>query len=137
MKKNFFIRKIMNSRGLLCTMVMIGIMILATATTAYGQQIVCQKNAAGNCVGTCPPLYNGDGTVAGNPVCEKVGNICKCTHLDIVTNNCTVVRGACKGKCDPLYRSIDDAKQGRNPVKGKCQSVAQGTARICVCRYTL
>ena len=129
MKKIFFIQKIIGAA------VMIAAMILLTDTTAYGQ--VCAINAAGNCVGACPPLYNGNGTVAGNPACEKVKDKCKCTTLDIVTHNCTLVGGKCKGNCDPLYRSIGDAAAGKNPIQGKCQPVPQSGATVCACRYKL
>ena len=132
MKKIKVIQKIIGAA------VIIAAIIFLTGSSAYGQGVVCQLDpVTKKCVGTCPPLYNGNGTVAGTPVCQKVGQKCVCSHLDIVTLTCKLEGKVCKGRCDPLYRSPADAQNQRNPIQGKCQAVQQGAVKVCACRYTL
>jgi hypothetical protein len=42
---------------------------------------------------------------------------------------CTIRGNKCQGKCPgPYYRSVNDAQNGKNPVRGVCQRIAGAAA---------
>ena len=102
--------------------------------TAYCQGNVCAADKKGNCTGNCLPLYDINGQKTDSPVCEKVGKICACTHLDRPSNTCTGKGRACDGRCERLFRTPEDARNQRKPIKGDCATFGGPT---CTCRYKL
>lgn len=97
----------------------------------------------GNCAGgTCPDLYDAAGNVAGTPTCQQPkGEKCACvlTKADAActinqqNQKCQETKGT---KCPVYYRSADDARNGKNPVRGVCMHVAGGNPSCqCVWKF--
>jgi hypothetical protein len=96
-------------------------------------QLLCSNRTPPFCLGGACPLFDAAGNPVAGATCREVNRFhCGC-RFEREDPNCKRHSSGCRAQppCPPLFRTAEDARHARNPIRGHCVDIGG----FCGCRY--